>query len=162
MSLGKIDVCFTITNYGSDPKIASRALLRKEGAIVKNGSIGGSLLVKPAHEIKKYETFQLIAANYNKLDDLDNAANNATGTIKLVIENMPAEFIHAKRKSDGSEYDAILINFGTKNAPHMRIFYLSDIQSELIQKAFKPAYEFTKQETPLLEEDEDNEEDSLE
>lgn len=155
---GKIDVIFTITNYGSDPKITMRALLKKKGVISKKGSIAGALLLKPYHELAKYETFQLIAVNYKKLDELDQAVMDTRGSIKLVIEAMPAEFIHAKRKTDGSEYDAVLINLGTKEAPHNRIFYLSDMQTELLSKGFKPEYEFTYQEELELEEEEETEE----
>lgn len=155
---GKIDVVFTITNYGSDPKITMRALLKKKGVISKKGSIAGALLLKPYHELAKYETFQMIAANYKKLDELDQAVMDTRGSIKLVIEAMPAEFIHAKRKTDDSEYDAVLINLGTKDAPHNRIFYLSDMQTELLSKGFKPEYEFTYQEEPELEEEDDTEE----
>lgn len=156
---GKIDVIYTITNYGSDPKITMRALLKKKGVISKKGSIAGALLLKPYHELAKYETFQLVAANYKKLDELDQAVTDVKGSIKLVIENMPAEYLeYAKRKTDGSEYDAVLINLGTKEAPHNRIFYLSDMQTELLSKGFKPEYEFTYQEEPELEEEEETEE----
>lgn len=142
MSKGKIDVVFNVTSYGSDPKVLMRAMLRKEGSNAKGASNAGTLVLKPRHEIKKFETFQLIPANYKKLDELDQAANEAKGNIKLVIENVPAEFIHSTRQSDGSEYDAVLVNLGTEKAPHMRVFYLSDMQSELLQKGFKPKYKF--------------------
>ncbi len=152
----KIDVVFNVTNYGVDPKVTMRALLRKEKAVYKKGSLAGALVIKPKYEIKRYETFQLIASNYGLLDELDQASNDAKGGVKLTIEGMPAECIHAVRK-DGSEYDAIIINFGTEKNPHPRAFYLSDIQSELIQTTFKPQAEFTVQENPV--EDEDDEED---
>lgn len=153
----KIDVAFNVSNYGVDPKVTMRAYLRKENANYKKGSLAGALVVKPGHEIKRYETFQLIASHYGLLDQLDNAANDAKGAIKLVIEDMPAECIHATRK-DGSEYDAIIVNFGTEKNPHPRAFYLSDIQSELISTSFKPQAEFTRQDPPQLEEEEDEDE----
>ena len=71
MSKGKIDVVFNVTSYGSDPKVLMRAMLRKEGSNAKGASIAGTLVLKPRHEIKKFETFQLIAANFKKLDELD-------------------------------------------------------------------------------------------
>lgn len=74
MSKGKIDVVFNVTSYGSDPKVLMRAMLRKEGSNTKGASIAVALVLKPHHEIKKFETFQLIAANYKKLDELDQAA----------------------------------------------------------------------------------------
>lgn len=144
MSKTKLDIMFNITNYGLDPKITMRALLRKANSTHKKGSISGALIVKPRHEIARYETFQMICAQYNKLDELDNAANEARGSIKLVIENIPAELVHAKRKNDDTEYDAILVNFGTEEAPHVRAFYLSDMQSQLIRnKQFVPQAEFS-------------------
>ena len=155
----KIDVVFNVSNYGVDPKVTMRALLRKENAVYKKGSIAGALVIKPKYEIKRYETFQLIAANYGLLDELDQAANDGRGGAKLTIEGMPAECIHATRK-DGTEYDAIIVNFGTDKNPHPRAFYLSDIQSELIAKSFKPQAEFTVQEAPELEEDEENDEEA--
>ncbi len=158
MSKGFIDCVFTISNYGADAKVVTRALLRKKGSNAKGTSISGALVLKPRHEIQKFETLQLIAANYKKLDALDEAALNPKGNIKLLIEKVPAEFIHAKRKTDDSEYDAVLINLGTKEAPHNRIFYLSDMQTELLSKGFKPEYEFTYQEEPELEEEEETEE----
>lgn len=158
MSKGKIDVVFNITAYGADPKITMRALLKKQNANSKKGSIAGALLLKPYHEISKYETFQMIASNYGKLDELDEATNAARGNIKLTIQNMPAEFIHAKRKSDGQDYDAVLINLGTTKAPHVRIFYLSDMQSELMKTGFVPEYSFDIQEEPIEVEEEQEEE----
>lgn len=156
----KIDVIFNITNYGVDPKVTMRALLRKQGVVYKKGSLAGALIIKPKYEIKKYETFQLIASNYGLLDELDQAANNSNGSIKLTIENMPAECIHAVRK-DGTEYDAIIINFGSEEASHPRAFYLSDIQSKLIWSTFKPQAEFTKVDNPV-EDEEVNDEDEVE
>ena len=153
----KIDVVFNVSNYGVDPKVTMRALLRKENAVYKKGSLAGALVIKPKYEIKRYETFQLIAANYGLLDELDQAANDGRGGTKLIIEGMPAECIHAIRK-DGSEYDAIIINFGSEENPHPRAFYLSDIQSELIKKSFKPQAEFTLQENPNEEEEPEEEE----
>ena len=72
---------------------------------------------------------------------------------------MPAECIHAVRK-DGTEYDAIIINFGTEDNPHPRAFYLSDIQSKLIWSTFKPQAEFTKVDNPV-EDEEENAEDEV-
>ena len=157
----KIDVAFNVTNYGVDPKVTMRAYLRKKDAIYKKDSLAGVLVIKPKYELKRFETLQLIASNYNMLDELDNQANNAKGAIKLVIEGLPAECIHAIRK-DGTGYDAVIVNFGTEENPHPRAFYLSDIQSELIKKSFKPQAEFTPQESPSLEEDLDDEEEDKE
>ena len=155
----KMDVVFNITNYGVDPKVTMRALLRKKDMVYKKGSIAGALIIKPKYEIKKYETFQLIASNYGLLDELDQAANSSNGSIKLTIENMPADCIHAVRR-DGTEYDAIIINFGTEDNPHPRAFYLSDIQSKLIWSTFKPQAEFTKVDNPV-EDEEENAEDEV-
>ena len=161
MSKGKIDVLFSIQSYGLDPKLTMRALLRKEGSTARGSQIQGTLLVKPKHEIKKYETFQLIAAKYNKLDALDEAIADSKGNVKICLEGLPAEFIHSKRKSDGTEYDVIIVNFGTDKVPHLRSFYLSDMQSELLNSSFKSKYQFDVQEDPNAdeqEEDEDSEE----
>lgn len=98
MSKGTIDCVFTISNYGADAKVVTRALLRKQGSVAKGASISGALVLKPRYEIKKFETLQIIAANFGKLDALDDAAIDPKGNIKLVIENVPAEFIHSKRK----------------------------------------------------------------
>lgn len=152
---GKIEVLFTVSGFGADPKVTMRALLRKEGVNAQKGSLVGALVLKPKYEIKKYETFQLIACQNNMLDEIDNAAVQGRGTIKLVIDELDAEFIHSKRKSDGSEYDCVVVNLGTKDNPHPRTFYLSDIQSTLLQNGFKPKYEFTNQEYVEEEKDED-------
>ena len=153
MSKGFINCVFTIQNYGADARVTTRCLLRKEGSNAKGASISGALVVKPRYEIKKFETFQLICANFNKLDALDEAALDPKGNIKLCIEDVPAEFIHSKRKSDGQEVDMVLVNFGTEKAPHVRSFYLSDMQSELLQKGFKPKYKFDVVEEPQIDEE---------
>lgn len=159
MSKGFIDAVFTIANYGADARVTTRCLLRKQGSNAKGASISGALVIKPRYEIKKFETLQLIAMNFNKLDALDEAAMDPKGNIKLVIENVPAEFIHTKRKSDGTEVDMVLVNFGTEKVPHVRSFYLSDMHSELLAKGFKPKYKFDVVEEPVIDEETDDEDD---
>lgn len=155
---GKIDVTFTVSNYGADPRVVTRALLRKANTIYKKGSNAGALILNPKHEIAKFETLQLIAAKYNKLAELDQLLENSRGNAKLVIENMPAEFIRSKTK-EGREYYVVLVNFGTEKIPHVRGFYLSDMHVELLQTGFKPLYDFDFQENPaLVEEDDEPEE----
>lgn len=141
---GKIEVVFTITGFGADPKVTMRALLRKEGINAKKGSLAGALVLKPKYEIKKYETFQLIASQNGMLDDIDEAVLEGKGTIKLCIDGLDADFIKSTRRSDGSEYHAVVVNLGTKSSPHPRAFYLSDIQSELVKTSFKSKYDFTQ------------------
>lgn len=55
MSKGFIDCVFTISNYGVDAKVVTRALLRKKGSNAKGTSISITLVLKQCHEIKKLE-----------------------------------------------------------------------------------------------------------
>lgn len=161
MSKTKIDLLFSIQNFGIDPKVTMRALLRRANSTSRKGTVGDALIVKPKYEIARYETFQYTCSNYNKLDELFRLSVEGKNTIKMCIENMPAELIHSKRK-DGSEYDAILVNLGTEDSPHIRAFYLSDLQSQLIKKKkFVPGAEFSlveREEDETLDEDTDIEE----
>lgn len=52
----------------------------------------------------------------------------------------------------------VLVNLGTEKAPHVKLFYLSDMQSELLTKGFKPKYKFDVVEyEPKIEEEIDDE-----
>ena len=155
MSKGKIDVVFNITNYGVDPKITMRAMLKKANSNLTKGSLAGTLVLKPKHEIAKFETLQLILLNHNMLDELDEAISQSRGSIKVTLPNLDARFIHAKRKDEDSEYDAVLVNFGREDEPHIRIFYLSNMQSQLLKKGFNPKYTFDVEDNYLEEDDEE-------
>ena len=155
---GTIEVQFSISNYGPDPRVTTRAILRKKGS--NSTGKAGCLIIKPKHEIKKFETLQLIASKYGKLNELDEQLSMTRGTPQITIKGVPAEFIHAKRKTDGSEYDAIVANFGTEETPHLRVFYLNDMHSELLKKSFKSEYKFDLQEDFEEESDEEDDEDS--
>lgn len=154
----KISVSFSVSNYGADPRVVTRALLKKKDYKFKKGSNAGVLVVAPKHEIKNFSTLQLIAAQHACLDELDNLLDTGRGA-KLVIDDVPAELVTAKRKTDGSVYNCILVDLGSKEAPHVRAFYLSDMQNQLIKLgAFVPEAEFTMIESDVIEDEDDGEE----
>ena len=152
---GKCSVVFTISEFNGDPQITVRCLVRRANSVIKKNSNNNALIVKPKHEVKRLETVQYILALHNKLNELD-AIDKAT--TKVRVDNLDAEFIHAKRKDFDEYYDLVVVNLGTKEVPIMRNFYLSNIQSGLISTpGFTPEYEFTYVETTLDEEVEDSE-----
>lgn len=154
---GKCSVVFTISEFNGDPQVTTRCLVRRANSVIKKNSNNNALIVKPKHEIKRLETVQYILALHNKLNELD-AVDKAT--TKVRVDNLDAEFIHAKRKDSDEYYDLVIINMGTKEVPIMRNFYLSDTQSGLIRTpGFKPEYEFTLTERPVEDDAEEDSED---
>lgn len=55
MSKRFIDCVFTISNYGADAKVVTRALLRKKGSNSKGTSISVTLVLKQCQKIKRLE-----------------------------------------------------------------------------------------------------------
>ena len=154
---GKCSVVFTISEFNGDPQITARCLVRRANSVIKKNSNNNALIVKPKYEVKRLETVQYILALHNKLNELD-AIDKAT--TKVRVDNLDAEFIHAKRKDSDEYYDLVVVNLGTKEVPIMRNFYLSDTQSGLIiTPGFKPEYEFTLSELVVEETDQDEETD---
>ena len=152
---GKCSVVFTISEFNGDPQITARCLVRRANSVIKKNSNNNALIVKPKYEVKRLETVQYILALHNKLNELD-AIDKAT--TKVRVDNLDAEFIHAKRKDSDEYYDLVVVNLGTKEVPIMRNFYLSDTQSGLISTpGFKPEYEFTLSELEVEETDQDEE-----
>ena len=152
---GKCSVVFTISEFNGDPQITARCLVRRANSVIKKNSNNNALIVKPKYEVKRLETVQYILALHNKLNELD-AIDKAT--TKVRVDNLDAEFIHAKRKDSDEYYDLVVVNLGTKEVPIMRNFYLSDTQSGLISTPwFKPEYEFTLSELVVEETDQDEE-----
>ena len=153
--VGKTSVVFTISEFNGDPQITVRCLVRRANSVIKKNSNNNALIVKPKYEVKRLETVQYILALHNKLNELD-AVDKAT--TKIRVDNLDAEFIHAKRKDSDEYYDLVVVNLGTKEVPIMRNFYLSDTQSGLISTpGFKPEYEFTLSELVVEETDQDEE-----
>lgn len=152
---GKCSVVFTISEFNGDPQITARCLVRRANSVIKKNSNNNALIVKPKYEVKRLETVQYILALHNKLNELD-AIDKAT--TKVRVDNLDAEFIHAKRKDSDEYYDLVVVNLGTKEVPIMRNFYLSDTQSGLISTpGFKPEYEFTLSELVVEETEQDEE-----
>ena len=152
---GKCSVVFTISEFNGDPQITVRCLVRRANSVIKKNSNNNALIVKPKHEVKRLETVQYILALHNKLNELDTVDKSTT---KVRVDNLDAEFIHAKRKDFDEYYDLVVVNLGTKEVPIMRNFYLSNIQSGLISTpGFTPEYEFTYVEATLDEEVDDSE-----
>ena len=152
---GKCSVVFTISEFNGDPQITVRCLVRRANSVIKKNSNNNALIVKPKYEVKRLETVQYILALHNKLNELDVIDK---ATTKVRVDNLDAEFIHAKRKDSDEYYDLVVVNLGTKEVPIMRNFYLSDTQSGLISTpGFKPEYEFTLSELVVEETDQDEE-----
>ena len=90
---GKCSVVFTISEFNGDPQITARCLVRRANSVIKKNSNNNALIVKPKYEVKRLETVQYILALHNKLNELD-AIDKAT--TKVRVDNLDAEFIHAK------------------------------------------------------------------
>lgn len=105
-----------------------------------------SIYVKMRHEIS-FGKLQVLAARHKKLDRLEDKGG-------FTLPNCPAEYIYGERE-DGSHYYLVLADIGTKEKPMLRSFYLSKDNEDYLED-FKLQYEFTKSETPIVEENDED------
>lgn len=153
-----IDIIFNISTFGTEPKISTIGMIRKENSNVKGASIASSLIVKINKEFKRYDTVMLIIAKAGLMKEFDQCISNSKGNIKFVLPNVKAEFYNGRSK-DGSrkyKYVDVIFDESAEGKKFIKRFYLSDIQSELIDSGyFKPTYEFVNREVEVAEVDEE-------
>lgn len=133
---GKIDVnCVISKDFSGDLVVKTKAIVKnmKQSNVFEKGY--GNLQVKIKHEFS-FDTLQSIAANRGMLDHLDDKGG-------IMFYGLDAEFVQAKAKNSDREYKVILVNFGTKEKPLIRCFYLND-KHENTLKAFQLEYPFTR------------------
>ena len=133
---GKIDVnCVISKDFSGDLVVKTKAIVKnmKQSNVFEKGY--GNLQVKIKHEFS-FDTLQSIAANRRMLDHLDDKGG-------IMFYGLDAEFVQAKAKNSDREYKVILVNFGTKEKPLIRCFYLND-KHENTLKAFQLEYPFTR------------------
>lgn len=133
---GKIDVnCIISKDFSGELVVKTKAIIKnmKQSSVFGKGY--GNLQVKIKHDFS-FDTLQAIAADKGMLDHLDDKGG-------IMFYGLEAEYVQAKAKNSDREYKVILVNFGTKENPLIRCFYLNQ-KHEITLKAFQLEYPFTK------------------